>query len=512
MAECGDEAISVDIQSKRTVVAGSREYGGVSDAEGGSWTVVHRHKRGRGRETSKGALQWIGHRVGRQLLTGPRWGVFARQGVPNGWGNPFAFDVWGVGIWPLFVVTCWKCGGWGHRSPQCGGAHGSSRGSPGSSGAPARTTRPAGETPLPLVQVEWSEDVAARVRNLCSSIIATWEGEDDLSSKEIMVLLRSRWKGIDFRSSWGICKRKVIIRIPSSVAREFILNEERLSVVGGCIRFCKCDFSNGVLKEAGGEVDILLKGIPLVWRTEGTLRNIISPFAFLMSFSEVFDSEEEFPPVRASVWVNCERSIPQAVRANFGGWEALIKVALVGHREILSFAEVVRSGNRGPVFNRLGPMISGVVEVTPKRAGGQFTTEEKGKAVALDCVPSVLGLPSDGVANPKVMRTGTDVSPSGCASPALSLWSPNEILSDEEIEEFLGMEARSTEDLTDSDDSQVRETLEFRDSPSCSKALKMGIRFDLDNTEESFRARTASAFPVAPEEAGCSSGDPKPSV
>ncbi|KAK1301639.1 hypothetical protein QJS10_CPB12g00703 [Acorus calamus] len=108
-----------------------------------------------------------------------------------------------------------------------------------------------------------------------------------------------------------------------------------------------------------------------------------------MSFSEVFDSEEEFPPVQASVWVNCGRSIPQAVRANFGGWEALIKVALVGRRENLSFAEVVRSGTRVPVFNRFGPMNSGMVEVAPMRAGGKFTAEEKGKAVALGARPTV---------------------------------------------------------------------------------------------------------------------------
>ncbi|KAK1302848.1 hypothetical protein QJS10_CPB12g00613 [Acorus calamus] len=49
------------------------------------------------------------------------------------------------------------------------------------------------------------------------------------------------------------------------------------------------------------------------------------------------------------------------------------------------------------------------------------------------------------------------------------------MLSDEELEEFLGVESGLREVLSDQEDSQLLETLEFRDSPGCLKAQKMGL-------------------------------------
>ncbi|KAK1298033.1 hypothetical protein QJS10_CPB14g01223 [Acorus calamus] len=157
---------------------------------------------------------------------------------------------------------CWNCSRWGHRSSTC---------LTGTRRRNLVTSLPKVSPHMEMVVVDRSDEVEVRMRNLGRSVLAIWEGKGSPSISSIVVRLKHRWRGIDFTQVWGLCRGKILLRAPSWAAMELILSEERLFMEGGCIVFRKCGFATGVAKMVGRKVDILLRGVPLVWRTEEVL-------------------------------------------------------------------------------------------------------------------------------------------------------------------------------------------------------------------------------------------------
>ncbi|KAK1290004.1 hypothetical protein QJS10_CPB18g00480 [Acorus calamus] len=132
--------------------------------------------------------------------------------------------------------------------------------------------------------------------------------------------------------------------------------------------------------------------------------------------AEILDSAEEFPPVKATVWIQRGVHIPSKIMASLGGMEVAVLVQVAATSMHRTFVEVVK---------------------------GSF-------------------------------RPGRPVSP------------PLQV---EEV--VVGEEA-----LEGNVAEKVVESLEFRDSPGCSKAVKMGMILKKDRATMNLRANLASAFPL----------------
>ncbi|KAK1257251.1 hypothetical protein QJS04_geneDACA024072 [Acorus gramineus] len=255
---------------------------------------------------------------------------------------------------------CWSCKRMGHRSFVC---KFEPRGNPllGGQARPSGDPPPCQPPPC-RVEVEWSSEILDRTRSLCKSVVATWEGGQEVQGVALLAHLQSRWKGIPFGSVWKCGRCKFFVRLPSSVARDLILKERKIAVEGGAISFSEPVLSD--LGVRGYQLQVLLRGLPMVWRTEGVLRKVVEPFGFLMNYVEIIDCEETFPPAKVTVWVTKETVPPPLLVAVLGGLEVLVQVEVLPSSRTNSYADTVKFGPNAasrwvPVGDGLGKGVSG---------------------------------------------------------------------------------------------------------------------------------------------------------
>ncbi|KAK1307770.1 hypothetical protein QJS10_CPA09g01185 [Acorus calamus] len=215
----------------------------------------------------------------------------------------------------------------------------SSGGSPTSTGGPSPKPPP---PPPPRVKVEWSPEILDRARSLGKSVVASWEGGHELHGEDLLDHLKGRWKGLPFGTIWKCGRRKFFVHLPTWAARDLILMESMLHVEGGVISFSKSDFSD--MGVGGCQWQVLLRGLPVVWRTEGVLCKVVEPLGYLLNYVEILECEEISPPVKVTVWVMKEASPPPLLEVVLGGMEIKIQVEVVHSARTRSYAETVKFG------------------------------------------------------------------------------------------------------------------------------------------------------------------------
>ncbi|KAK1310835.1 hypothetical protein QJS10_CPA08g00525 [Acorus calamus] len=120
-----------------------------------------------------------------------------------------------------------------------------------------------------------------------------------MQSLSISAHLHSRWKGIPFRQVWKCGWNMFWVKLPSWTTHELLLSENKLAIDGGAISFSAPNFSD--LGVRGFQMQVLLCGLPMVWRTEGSLRKVVEPFGFLLNYVESLDCEEILLPTKVTV-------------------------------------------------------------------------------------------------------------------------------------------------------------------------------------------------------------------
>ncbi|KAK1284272.1 hypothetical protein QJS10_CPB21g00988 [Acorus calamus] len=114
----------------------------------------------------------------------------------------------------------------------------------------------------------------------------------------------------------------------------------------GVARFIKCTFDAGAECHDGKKIEILLKGLPLIWHTKTVVKRVVNGFEHLLSFEEIEVGQEKFPLVRAVIWIRSGSSPPSFVRVRMEGWVVKVDI-LPGDSWIhKSFAEAVKHGNK----------------------------------------------------------------------------------------------------------------------------------------------------------------------
>ncbi|KAK1295395.1 hypothetical protein QJS10_CPA16g00669 [Acorus calamus] len=163
------------------------------------------------------------------------------------------------------------------------------------------------------------------------SVVVSWEGDHELQCLYLLNLLQGRWKGIPFDQMWRSGRNKFFIRLPSWAAREFILSERKISVEDMGVR--------------GFQKRVLLRGLPMVWRTEGVLRKVIEPFDFLLNYVKIW-SEKILPPAMVSVWVLKDAWPPLSLLVVLGGLEVQVQVEVLPTPRVSSYADMVRCDHK----------------------------------------------------------------------------------------------------------------------------------------------------------------------
>ncbi|KAK1315405.1 hypothetical protein QJS10_CPA06g01493 [Acorus calamus] len=99
---------------------------------------------------------------------------------------------------------------------------------------------------------------------------------------------------------------------------------------------------------AGGfQMQVLLRGLPMVWQTEGCLRKVVEPFGSLLNYIEILDCEEFLPPAKVTVWVSKEGRPPRSMLVILGGGsEVKVQVDQLPSLSSSSYADKVRFGHR----------------------------------------------------------------------------------------------------------------------------------------------------------------------
>ncbi|KAK1314791.1 hypothetical protein QJS10_CPA06g01184 [Acorus calamus] len=157
-------------------------------------------------------------------------------------------------------AKCWKCGKFGHRSSGVGQA---------ALRAELLLQSPAPSITAPeAISLDWSSDLESRMRTLETSILTTWEGEEEIYKQEMVSLMAKKWRGINLRYSWWLSRNVLVFRLSSLTAKDLILRQGSILGRGGRLSFQAFSFSTGAFQAAGHLRSLFLKGIPLVWRTK----------------------------------------------------------------------------------------------------------------------------------------------------------------------------------------------------------------------------------------------------
>ncbi|KAK1309479.1 hypothetical protein QJS10_CPA09g01043 [Acorus calamus] len=101
------------------------------------------------------------------------------------------------------------------------------------------------------------------------SMLASWEGGQEMQSSSISVHRHSRWKGIPLSQVWKCGWNKFWVRLPSWASHKLILSKKKTAIDDGAISFSEPNFSD--MGVEGFQMSVLLCGLPMVWRAEGSL-------------------------------------------------------------------------------------------------------------------------------------------------------------------------------------------------------------------------------------------------
>ncbi|KAK1307737.1 hypothetical protein QJS10_CPA09g02029 [Acorus calamus] len=159
-----------------------------------------------------------------------------------------------------------------------------------------------------------------------------------------------------------------------------------LHLPSGHVLFEDCAIGAGGLEAEGQKVELILRGIPLLWRSEEVMRGVAQTWGHLMEVKEVVE-EEAFPVIRMGVWRNAQTPIAPTLLLNLDGWKVRILVEVVGSGVGRSFAEVVKGPIGGREVGRSRTLAadgSEVVRVLARRS-------EAGEVTRLNSVELVAG-------------------------------------------------------------------------------------------------------------------------
>ncbi|KAK1291740.1 hypothetical protein QJS10_CPB17g00367 [Acorus calamus] len=117
-----------------------------------------------------------------------------------------------------------------------------------------------------------------------------------------------------------------------------------MSTDRGTLSFSESIFSDtGV---GGFQRRVLLRGLHMVWRTEGVLRKVVEPFVFLLDYVEILDCEEILLPAMATVWVLKDVWHPPSLLVVLGGLEVKVLVEVLLSPKVSSYADIVRCDHK----------------------------------------------------------------------------------------------------------------------------------------------------------------------
>ncbi|KAK1284155.1 hypothetical protein QJS10_CPB21g01157 [Acorus calamus] len=287
-------------------------------------------------------------------------------GVPNVLRDVKCFRCLG---WGHFAVSykeppkCWRCGGWGHRSTHCSQV----RCTPVVFEQAVRVPRPGpvrdedlrkggGVVEVPgshvkAVTVEWSPALASRMEIFGRSHLMKWQGIGKVDWEQIVGFIRRNWKESKGMASWALSPSMAFLRLPSQDMTHVLEEKDKLLFPIGEVIFLPCNCGVGGRNGGGMQVEVLLRGLPLLWRTEEVLRKVVGVFDHLVEASEFSFGDEEPLLVKAGVYVNVGEVVPEEVVVSLDGWRVVVKVELKGRGDISSYAEVARGregGGDGP--------------------------------------------------------------------------------------------------------------------------------------------------------------------
>ncbi|KAK1302843.1 hypothetical protein QJS10_CPB12g00616 [Acorus calamus] len=245
---------------------------------------------------------------------------------------------------------CWSCGRFGHRSLACvERSRGRLRSPPEREEGCAAPGRD-GSLLVPVsdvtevVVILWSRELDAREEGFRRSIALEWRGTGRREAvwEEVERALGRRWKGLPPLHWWILSPSRALVRCPSISLRDVMLGERSLACHGGEVKIMPCDCGVGGNTE-GHRVEVVLRGVPLLWRTPAVLRCLVRNLGHLLDIRE--DAGGFLPDLQIGVWRAVDSIVPQKIPATLDGWFVEIKVEVLGLGVAWSFAEVVR-GNR----------------------------------------------------------------------------------------------------------------------------------------------------------------------
>ncbi|KAK1321881.1 hypothetical protein QJS10_CPA03g01260 [Acorus calamus] len=204
---------------------------------------------------------------------------------------------------------CWKCNGVGHRRSGCNAmnrVHYRSR-------APKQCQEVFPSAPW--VVVSWSKEVANRMSKLQRCVLVLWSGPAISSCDDLVRLLGLHWRDMDFGNVGWLCRNRALIRLPTILDRDRLLECGTLTVPGGAILFAPYEVSTGAHDDNGVLRRIVLSGVPLAWRTEEAIRLIVEPLGTFQSMYEDAsgDGVDVFPHLSVAVWSNSSSSFPRSI-------------------------------------------------------------------------------------------------------------------------------------------------------------------------------------------------------
>ncbi|KAK1300886.1 hypothetical protein QJS10_CPB13g01431 [Acorus calamus] len=184
-------------------------------------------------------------------------------------------------------------------------------------------------TMVPMeVEIPWLPLLATREEAFSSSILLMWSGKEEAYWPVVMEALRDKWRLLPPFEWWVLGPLVALARFPSLSVRE-VLQESSLIVNGGKILFRACDWGSGRVDKEAHRVVVQIKGLPLMWRADGVIQNVVGSFGHLVEDREDFMTGEFFPVLQASVWCEVGAVIPSEVVVNLDGWKKVVEIVRV---------------------------------------------------------------------------------------------------------------------------------------------------------------------------------------
>ncbi|KAK1303437.1 hypothetical protein QJS10_CPB11g00913 [Acorus calamus] len=86
----------------------------------------------------------------------------------------------------------------------------------------------------------------------------------------------------------------------------------------------------GGQEEVGVRASVILRGIPLLWRTTEVIRGLVRNFGHLLEVTELGVSGEAFPVVKTLVWLERGSAVPTRLEVVLDCWKVMVGVELEG--------------------------------------------------------------------------------------------------------------------------------------------------------------------------------------